>query len=161
MNGSVNTREGRHTLLLERRFGHPVEKVWRAMTEPGHLSAWWPMKIDELPLELGAPLSFYAEGGYRVTGRITELELGRVIAFADGEGAHANRFELIADGEGCRMRFTHSFPIDDSPAQHASGWHQCFDGLDAVLDRRPVSPMSWDAELMSRYEKALAGPEAM
>jgi uncharacterized protein YndB with AHSA1/START domain len=144
---------------MERPFRHPTEKVWRAITEPAHLSAWWPMKIDEIRLELGAPLIFYAEGDFRITGRITELEVGKVIAFADDEGAHANRLELIADGEGCRMVFTHSFAIDQSPAQHASGWHQCFDGLEAVLDGRPVAPMTMDAELMSRYEEALAGPE--
>jgi hypothetical protein len=40
------TRQGdRWVLTFTRRLAHPREKVWRAVTEPEHLSAWYPQQI--------------------------------------------------------------------------------------------------------------------
>jgi Activator of Hsp90 ATPase homolog 1-like protein len=36
---------GRWRLRFTRRLPHPPEKVWRALTEPEHLSAWFPTDI--------------------------------------------------------------------------------------------------------------------
>ena len=32
-------------LTFTRRFDHPAEKVWRAVTEEEHLATWFPQKI--------------------------------------------------------------------------------------------------------------------
>ncbi|PZG03110.1 SRPBCC domain-containing protein, partial [Nonomuraea aridisoli] len=37
--------DGRTTLRLQRRLPHPPEKVWRAITEPEHLAAWFPTTV--------------------------------------------------------------------------------------------------------------------
>jgi hypothetical protein len=42
------TRGGNWQLRFERRFGHSVVTVWRAVTEPEHLDAWFPTTIDGL-----------------------------------------------------------------------------------------------------------------
>src|SRR5439155_20424380 len=34
VNGTLWTEQGRQVLRFERRLAHPVEKVWRAITEP-------------------------------------------------------------------------------------------------------------------------------
>ena len=40
------TRQGdRWMLTFTRRLAHPREKVWRAVTEPEHLAAWYPQEI--------------------------------------------------------------------------------------------------------------------
>src|SRR2546429_8764448 len=40
------TRQGDGwTLTFTRKLAHPREKVWRAVTEPEHLAAWFPQKI--------------------------------------------------------------------------------------------------------------------
>ena len=54
------------------------------------------------------------------------------------------------------MVFTHSFPEGLPPAQHATGWHACFEALDAVLDERPVPPLGYDEELRRHYDQLLA-----
>src|SRR5204863_6188794 len=38
--GALETREGEHVLRFERRFDHPIERVWAALTEPEELVAW-------------------------------------------------------------------------------------------------------------------------
>src|SRR5881275_271929 len=39
-------RDGRWQLRFERRLAHSQEKVWRAITEPEHLAAWFPSTIE-------------------------------------------------------------------------------------------------------------------
>jgi uncharacterized protein YndB with AHSA1/START domain len=54
--------DGRWRLRFTRTFAHPVEKVWRAITEPEHLAAWFPTTIDGARAA-GAPLHFtFPEG---------------------------------------------------------------------------------------------------
>src|SRR5207248_3341187 len=47
MYGNIEqTREGQWQLRFERKLAHPQEKVWRAITEPEHLAAWFPSTVD-------------------------------------------------------------------------------------------------------------------
>ena len=46
MHGELSQQEGRYQLRFERRLPHPPEKVWRALTEPHHLEAWFPAAIE-------------------------------------------------------------------------------------------------------------------
>lgn len=50
--GTLHTREdGRLELRFERRFAHPVERVWRPITEAEQLAVWLPayVEIDPTP----------------------------------------------------------------------------------------------------------------
>src|SRR3954466_12331215 len=38
--GTLETRDGRHVMRYERRLGHPVQRVWAALTESNELRAW-------------------------------------------------------------------------------------------------------------------------
>lgn len=38
MNGRQHTIDGRPALVFERYLAHPVERVWRAVTEPRELA---------------------------------------------------------------------------------------------------------------------------
>lgn len=42
MNGTLETVDDRHTLRFERHLDHPVERVWRAITDPDELRHWFP-----------------------------------------------------------------------------------------------------------------------
>jgi uncharacterized protein YndB with AHSA1/START domain len=46
MLGKLEERDGRWQLTFVRRLPHPPEKVWRAITEPDHLDAWFPTTIE-------------------------------------------------------------------------------------------------------------------
>jgi uncharacterized protein YndB with AHSA1/START domain len=91
------------------------------------------MKAESFPLALDAPIRFVDENGSESTGRITALEPGRILGFTDDGGAHEVYFEVTASGPGCSLKFQHTFPESDDPAQHEQGWRQCFETFDRVL----------------------------
>jgi uncharacterized protein YndB with AHSA1/START domain len=55
--GDMEIREGRVVLTFQRRLSHRPEKVWRGLTDPEHVAAWFPTTIDGDHVA-GAPLSF-------------------------------------------------------------------------------------------------------
>ncbi len=123
---------GRDAVVIERRFPHPRERVWRAVTEPAHLAHWFP----------GAPeFELRADGAVRFPGFAGEpAEQGRVL---ECEPPHRLRFtwdtdelllELLEDGEGTRFVLTHAFDDSAGAASFATGWETCLEGLRAVLD---------------------------
>ena len=58
MNEILQTLDGRSVLRMERRLAHPAEKVWRAITEPSHLAAWFPSQVEMPELVVGGKLRF-------------------------------------------------------------------------------------------------------
>ncbi|SEE84046.1 SRPBCC family protein [Jiangella alba] len=138
---SLHTDGDRSVLRMERRFRHPRAQVWRALTEPGHLSQWFPARV-EFALEAGADVSFdWGDGsGPAVDGRVTEVSPGRLLAFTWGD--ELLRFALRDDGDGCLLEFTHVFDDRYGAASFASGWSQCFVGLGQVLAGEPVTAAS-------------------
>jgi uncharacterized protein YndB with AHSA1/START domain len=125
MNGSLDTVDNRPALRLERRLVHPVERVWRAVSEPAELARWFVASIDWRP-EAGEVIE---AGGQ--SGEITELEPPRLIAFV--WGGELLRLELRPDGDGCLLVLTHVFDDRSLGAQHAAGWEAYLDRLDTHL----------------------------
>ena len=126
MTTTRHTVDGRPALRLERRLGHPVERVWRAVTEPAELARWFVSEVPWTP-RLGETFEAYGQSG-----RITALEPPHRIAWTWGPESYG--FELSADGDGCRLVFTHVFdPAHGPDWQHAAGWEAYFDRLDAHL----------------------------
>ena len=116
---------GRPALRFERRLGHSVERVWRAVTDPAELERWFVAPAGWKPEEGEV---FESAGG---TGRITELEPPHVIAWTWGDDVF--RFELRPDGDGCLLVFTHVFDDRALGAQHAAGWEVYLNRLDSHL----------------------------
>jgi len=113
-------------IRIERRYNSPVERVWRAVTEPDEMERWFVVRPSWKP-ELGETFEAY---GHR--GEITELDRPR--AFAWTWGVEEYRFELEPDGDGCRLVFTHVFNPDLGPQeQHERGWRAYFARLEAHL----------------------------
>jgi uncharacterized protein YndB with AHSA1/START domain len=148
VNETLNTEAGRTVLRMERRLAHPPEKVWRALTEPAHLSKWYPFDVVELEPWVGGKISVLGDiTGEAVTveGVVTEFDRPRVFAFSedagavlDREGDNLLRFELRPDGDGCLLVFTHAFHDRPYAAANAAGWSACFDALEQVVAGRPV-----------------------
>lgn len=92
MTGRLETVGDRPALRFERRLNHPVARVWRAVTEPDELERWFVAPVDWKP-EAGEVFEALGQ-----TGRITELEPPRVIAWVWGDELF--RFDLEPAGEG-------------------------------------------------------------
>ena len=127
--GSFETVDGRPAVVFERSLAHPVEAVWRAVTETGELAHWFPSSV-EVDLRAGGRMRFvHADGGAPpAAGEVLELEPPRRFAFSWGE--ERLRFELEPAGEeGTRLRLTHFLSTRAQAARDAAGWHVCLDRL--------------------------------
>lgn len=130
MTGTLETVDGRPALRFERRLEHPVERVWRAITDPDELDRWF-LAAPRWTLEAGATFGVEGLGG---SGRIVAVQPPRRLVYEwDGEAFH---FELRAEGDGCLLVFTHVFDDRVLGAQHAPGWEAYLARLDAHLAGR-------------------------
>jgi uncharacterized protein YndB with AHSA1/START domain len=127
-----NGADGRSVLRLERRYPHPIARVWQAVTTPEHLAAWFPSQV-RLDLRVGGDVHFSGDPNLPdLTGRVTDLEPPHVLAFT-WDDDHI-RFELAEDGDGTRFRLVHTFGDTAGAASFASGWASCLEDLGADLD---------------------------
>ena len=126
IDGTLETIDGRPALRFERRLPYPVQRVWRAVTEPAELERWFVAPVPWTPA-LGE--TFEGEGQ---RGEITALEEPLLLAWSWGDERY--RFELRPDGDGCVLVFTHVFDARYGPAaQHAAGWEAYLERLAAQL----------------------------
>jgi uncharacterized protein YndB with AHSA1/START domain len=116
------------TLRFVRWLPHPPGKVWRALTEPEHLAAWFPTTIEG-EMTAGSKLRF----------SFSEMQAppfdGTMLAFDPPAlmeliwGDERLRFELAPDGGGTLLTFTASFGELGKAARDGAGWHVCLDLL--------------------------------
>jgi len=150
----------RAIVRFERHLAHPPSKVWRALTEPQHLAAWFPTTIDG-ERAAGARLAF----------SFTDIDLppmeGEMLAFDPTSllelrwGPDMLRSELTPDGDGTALAFTASMRELGKASRDAAGWHTCLDRLAHELDggRGAADAGERWRELNSDYT-ARFGPEA-
>ena len=147
--GTLVTIDGRPALRFERRYRQPVERVWRAISEPNEMAEWFPSNVVG-ERRVGAGLRFvddaqreaaHAAGeptrddGPMIEGTVTDFEPPRVFAFT--WGGELLRFELEPDGDGTRLVFTQLLSHQSVAARNGAGWHQCLGGLDRLLGEEP------------------------
>ena len=131
--GTLTQDGDRWSLTFIRRLAHPREKVWRAVTDPEHLAAWFPQRIEG-ERRAGAPLRFLTsddpadgfDGEMLVFDPPSALELAW--------GADRLRIDLRPDGEGTVLTLVDTFAELGKGARDAAGWHECLDRLGAALD---------------------------
>ncbi|TDE19606.1 toxin-antitoxin system toxin subunit [Nonomuraea mesophila] len=138
--------DGRTTLRLQRRLPHPPEKVWRAITRPEHLAAWFPAEVTFD----GDRISY----GFGPGGRILVNDPPHV--FAHTWDDDELRWELQPDGEATLLTFTHTFTDHHGAASFAAGWHVCLMALLAHLDQRPA-PTGGDSARLHEDFVAILG----
>jgi uncharacterized protein YndB with AHSA1/START domain len=152
--------EGRWILRFTRQLPHAPEKVWRALTEPEHLTKWFPSDIEG-ERAAGAMLRFvFREGeGATMDGEMLAFDPPSLMEMRWGD--ELLRFELHAEGNGSVLEFTNVFDELGKAARDAAGWHACFDLLAFDVDgREPPWPSNerWK-QVRGDYQERL-GPEA-
>lgn len=132
--GSLEHHEDAWTLTFVRRLPHPPEKVWRAITEPEHLAAWFPTTIEGERAP-GVPLRFAFPGGEvaPIDGLMIGCDPPRLLEFRWG-GDETLRFELQPDGEGTRLTLINTIRDVGKAARDSAGWDVCLDTLAHHLD---------------------------
>lgn len=127
------TRDGRWELRFERRLAHPVERVWRAVTEPSHLAAWFPTTIDG-ERAAGARLRFTFPGGEAEPMEGVMLAYDPMSLMELQWGPDIVRIELEPISIGTLLQLLTVLEDRGKGARDGAGWHVCLDALGADLD---------------------------
>ncbi len=144
-------------ITFTRRLAHPVDKVWRAVTEAEHLAAWFPHEIFG-ERRAGAPLRFVTSGGDGFDGEMVVFDAPLVMELM--WGTDRLRIELQPDGDGTLLTLTDTFDELGKAARDAAGWHECLDRLGADLDGRPQVAWGADWRAINAVYSERFGPEA-
>ena len=143
--GTLVHIDGRPALRFERRYPHPVERVWRAVTDPAEMAAWFPSNVEG-ERAAGAELRFVddeqraaakeageptRDDGPMFRGRVVVHDPPTVFSFT--WGGELLRFELTPDGDGTTLVFTQVVSHQSVAARNGAGWHACLVALDDLL----------------------------
>jgi uncharacterized protein YndB with AHSA1/START domain len=155
--GVLDRSGERPQLRYERHLRHAPDKVWRALTEPEHVSAWFPSDIIG-DRAAGAELSFpFRHGeGATMTGRFLVFDPPSQLEIQWGDDIL--RFELTPDSDGTALTMTVVFDELGKAARDGAGWHACLDALGADLDGSAAPEDRW-REVRQDYIDRL-GPDA-
>jgi uncharacterized protein YndB with AHSA1/START domain len=154
--GTLARQGDQWTLTFTRTLAHPPEKVWRAVTEPEHLAAWFPHEIVG-ERRAGASLRFVHSQGDAFDGEMLVFEPPSVMEMM--WGTDRLRIELHPDDAGTRLTLVDTFNELGKAARDAAGWHECLDRLTATLEGR--DPGAWGdiwKQVHPRYVERF-GPE--
>jgi uncharacterized protein YndB with AHSA1/START domain len=115
-------------LRFERFLPRPVEEVWRAVTEPEGLKAWFPTRIEIDRWETGATLTHHFDGQPTppLPGRVLECAPPHRLVFTWGDDTIG--FELTAADGGTLFVLTEQLGASIA-ARNAAGWEVCLDRL--------------------------------
>jgi uncharacterized protein YndB with AHSA1/START domain len=157
--GTLAEHEGEWQVRFERRLRHPLEKVWRAVTDREHMKAWFP---DEVVGErrAGAPLKFVSEAmDTTFEGEMLVFEPMSTMELQWGP-TNKLRIDLRADGDVTVLTLVETLGELGEAARDAAGWHECLVRLVAALDGTEPPPFGvvW-GEVHPAYVEAF-GPEA-
>jgi uncharacterized protein YndB with AHSA1/START domain len=114
---------------LERHLHKPPSDVWRALTVPEELKAWFPDSVEVEEWTVGAPLTFvFKEHDLPpMSGVVLEVDEPHVLAFTWGD--ETLRFELTAAPDG-GTDLVLTDELDRAfAARNAAGWDVCLERL--------------------------------
>ncbi|GAB3430913.1 SRPBCC domain-containing protein [Actinophytocola sediminis] len=143
--GTLETIEGRPALRFERTLAHSVERVWRAISTPAELAAWFPAAAEWTPAP-GETIEAYGS-----TGQVTEVDPPHRLAWTFGGERFS--FDLAAEEEGCRLVFTHVFDDRTLAAQTAAGWETYLARLEPHLAGDQLSEQDAHADWAEIHER--------
>jgi uncharacterized protein YndB with AHSA1/START domain len=151
--GTLEEIDGKTVLRFERRFAHPIERVWDVLTKPEHLAKWFCGTSDvDIDLVAGGSFSFRITGppelvdliGEDATGgawTVRRVEPPRVFehSFLDDPDSFV-RYELQPDGNACRLVLTATVPSRQAAIEgkFLVGFHMSLEALEQVLDGLPA-----------------------
>ena len=125
------------SVIVERDFPYPPEKIWRALTQPELIQDWL-MKNDFMAI-IGHRFAFRAEWG-AVDCRVLEIEPHRTLAYTwEAMGLESVvTWTLTPSASGTHLRLEQAgFRPDQARAFQGAGfgWQKFLGQLDGVLAR--------------------------
>lgn len=132
------TKDG-YEATFERVLDQPPEKVWKALTDPEEIEAWFVR--TELEARVGGRyVEHHDHVGMSMEGEVTHWDPPRAFGhtwWADPDGGYQEAsilWEITPEGAGSRLIMTHRFKDLEGADGIMAGWHICIDILEAILD---------------------------
>ena len=131
--GHLEEVDGSWRLRFTRVLPHAPEKVWRALTEPEHLEAWFPTTIEG-ERAAGASLTFRHRSRElpAMEGEMLACKAPAVLEFT--WGPDTLRLELAPHESGAELTLIDTLAERGKAARDGAGWHTCLDQLAYHLD---------------------------
>jgi uncharacterized protein YndB with AHSA1/START domain len=155
--GTLERRDEHQVIRFERRLAHPVERVWRAITEPDEIAAW--LALAELELEEGGRVVLTwqntdDDGSTAVArGTVSALDPPRLLEL-DTDIHGRLRWELEPADDGTALTFTAEVELPaDFETEVIAGWHIHLDHLEEVLDGGTIDWPNWDRDHRPEWER--------
>jgi len=130
--GTYIEHDGRPAVRFRRRYAHPVERVWAAVSTPAELVHWFPSSVELEPTE-GGTIRFagdpYMEDS---TGTVLAYEPPRRLAFTWGGDELHLTLEPLPEG-GTQLTLINVLEARNTAARNAAGWHVCLETLEQHL----------------------------
>lgn len=126
------------TVVVEREFAHPLEKVWRALTQSEIMADW--LMQNNFRLEIDHQFCFQADWG-EINCKVVEIEPLRSLAYTwsafDVETVVTFTLERTPRGTRVKME-QRGFRSDQKQALGGAkgGWAAFFNNLNRVLDEQ-------------------------
>ena len=133
----MNTATETLSVIVERDFAYPPEKLWRALTQP-HLIAEWLMKNDFAP-KVDQKFKLTGDWG-SVDCKVLVIEPNKELSYTwDAMGLESVvTWTLTPTGKGTHVRMEQSgFRADQQQAYQGAqfGWQKFFANLEQVLTK--------------------------
>ncbi|HEY5023345.1 MAG TPA: SRPBCC family protein [Acidimicrobiales bacterium] len=131
--GRLDRVDGHVLVTFTRRLRQSPTTVWRALTEPDHLAAWFPSTFvgERVP---GARLRFALRDDVAppFDGEMLAYEPASLLMVRWGD--EVLRFDVESDGAGTVLTLTVTFDEIGKGARDGAGWHACLDLLGYAVD---------------------------
>jgi len=125
------------SIVIEREFPHPPEKIWRALTQPQLIKEW--LMKNDFQLLLGQSFELRGDWG-SVACKVLEIEMNRRLTYSwDANGLESVvTWTLAPSGTATNLRMEQSgFRTDQEPFYQGAqvGWPRFLASLEQVLAR--------------------------
>jgi uncharacterized protein YndB with AHSA1/START domain len=136
---------GRPAVRFERIYDHPVDRVWRMVSDPDELARWFPSPKITIDLTAGGEITFSGDPNMpeaTSSGRVIDVSPPHRLAFTwGGDELHFDLEPL--DGDRTRFVLTDILEARNAAARNAAGWDVCLSVLDAVAECRAAEQPAW------------------
>lgn len=131
--------DGRHAVRFERFYDHPVERVWKAVTDPAEMRHWFPSPEIAYEPRVGGTITLAGDPYADEPGTGTVLVWDPPHRFGFDWGEDQLFLTLSESGDGCRLELLDVLAADGAAARNAAGWEVCLEELRRSIDETPGS----------------------